>query len=287
MLLNINKPEGITSFAVVSKIRKLLNIKQVGHAGTLDPIASGVLPVFVSKSTRLIQYIPKTKSYRATMILGIRTNTFDKEGEIISKVSPNTSEEEIISALKTFEGDIDQVPPKFSAIKMNGKKLYEYARKNIDIGEIPSRKVKIDKITFISKENEKVIFDIDCQSGVYVRSIINDLGEKLGCGAMMQELVRTRSANLLLKNSVKLEDLTSENIKDYFISPRDIIEFPEIILTEQEFEKINFGQYIDKNIIARDNDLFKLIYNDKLIGIAYAKDNLLYPKTVITTGETL
>ena len=287
MLLNINKPEGITSFAVVARIRKLLNIKQVGHAGTLDPIASGVLPVFVSKSTRLIQYIPKTKSYRATMILGIKTDTFDKEGEIISKVVPNISEEEVISVLKTFEGEIEQVPPKFSAIKMNGKKLYEYARKNIDIGEIPARKVIIDKINFISKEKEKVIFDIDCQSGVYVRSIINDLGEKLGCGAMMQELVRTRSANLLLKDSVNLDDLTSENIKKYLISPRKVIEFPEIFLEKNEYEKINFGQFIDKNIKEEDNKLVKLIYNDKLIGIAYIKDNLIYPKTIISTGEIL
>ena len=287
MLLNINKPEGITSFAVVSKIRKLLNVKQVGHAGTLDPIASGVLPVFVSKATRLIQYIPKTKSYRATMILGTRTNTFDKEGEIISKITPDVSKEEIVSILKTFEGEIDQVPPKFSAIKMNGKKLYEYARKNIDIGEIPSRKVKIDKLTFISQENEKVIFDIDCQSGVYVRSIINDLGEKLGCGAMMQELVRTKSANLMLQDSVKLDDLTPENIKNYFISPRSIIEFPEIILDENEMKKIEFGQYINKNIKTEDNKLFKLIYNGKLVGIAYSKDNLFYPKTVISTGEIL
>ena len=287
MLLNINKPEGITSFAVVSKIRKLLNVKQVGHAGTLDPIASGVLPVFVSKATRLIQYIPKTKSYRATMILGTRTNTFDKEGEIISKITPDVSKEEIVSILKTFEGEIDQVPPKFSAIKMNGKKLYEYARKNIDIGEIPSRKVKIDKLTFISQKNEKVIFDIDCQSGVYVRSIINDLGEKLGCGAMMQELVRTKSANLMLQDSVKLDDLTPENIKNYFIFPRSIIEFPEIILDENEMKKIEFGQYINKNTKIEDNKLFKLIYNDKLVGIAYSKDNLFYPKTVISTGEIL
>ena len=287
MLLNINKPEGITSFGVVAKIRKLLNIKQVGHAGTLDPIASGVLPVFISRATRLIQYIPKTKSYRATMILGIKTNTFDKEGEILSKVTPKVSEEEIISALKNFEGEIEQVPPMFSAIKMNGKKLYEYARKNIDIGEIPSRKVEIDKITFISKENEKVVFHIDCKSGVYVRSIINDLGEMLGCGAMMQELVRTRSANLLLKDSVKLEDLTSENVKDYLISPRKIIEFPEIFLDNKEFEKIKFGQYIDKGIKTEDNTLFKLIYNDNLIGIAYAKNNLIYPKTVISTGDDL
>ncbi len=287
MLLNINKPEGITSFGVVSKIRKLLNIKQVGHAGTLDPIASGVLPVFVSKSTRLIQYIPKTKSYRATMILGIRTNTFDKEGEILSKTTPNVSQEEIIQALKTFEGEINQVPPKFSAIKMNGKKLYEYARKNIDIGEIPARKVEIEKITFISKDNEKVIFDIDCKSGVYVRSIINDLGEKLGCGAMMDELVRTKSANLFIKDSINLDSLTPDNIKNYFISPRNIIEFPEINLNEQEYKKINFGQFIDKNIKAEDNELFKLIYNDNLAGIAYIKDNLIYPKTVILAGDNL
>ena len=282
MLLNINKPEGITSFGVVAKVRKLLNIKQVGHAGTLDPIASGVLPVFTSKSTRLIQYIPKTKSYRATLILGIKTNTFDKEGEILSRVEPNVSEEKIISELKTFEGEINQVPPKFSAIKMKGKKLYEYARKNIDIGEIPPRKVIIEKITFISKENEKVIFDIDCKSGVYVRSIINDLGEKLGCGAMMQELVRTKSANLLLKDSVNLNDLTSENIKNYFISPRKIIEFPELILNENEYKKIIFGQYINKNIQIKDNELFKLIYNDNLIGIAYSKNNSIYPKTIIS-----
>ena len=287
MLLNINKPEGITSFGVVSKIRKLLNIKQVGHAGTLDPIASGVLPVFVSKSTRLIQYIPKTKSYRATMILGIRTNTFDKEGEILSKTTPNVSQEEIIQALKTFEGEINQVPPKFSAIKMNGKKLYEYARKNIDIGEIPARKVEIEKITFISKDNEKVIFDIDCKSGVYVRSIINDLGEKLGCGAMMDELVRTKSANLFIKDSINLDSLTPDNIKNYFISQRNIIEFPEINLNEQEYKKINFGQFIDKNIKAEDNELFKLIYNDNLAGIAYIKDNLIYPKTVILAGDNL
>ncbi|MCR4880566.1 MAG: tRNA pseudouridine(55) synthase TruB [bacterium] len=281
-ILNINKSKGLTSFDVIAKLRKILNMKRIGHAGTLDPLATGVLPVFIGNSTRLIQYAPKTKSYRAFARLGIETNTYDTEGEIISKKNKTYDLDEIKSALKTFEGKIIQTPPIYSAIKVNGKKLYEYARSDKSV-EIPAREVDIFSIKFIDFDNTDefplLTFDINCASGVYVRSIIHDLGEKLSSGAMMENLIRTMSANLLIENSVKLEEISCENADKFLINPNNVIDLPEYTLKENEVDKIKKGQYIfDDDMI--DGEI-KLTFENNLVAIGVKQDGKIKPKTVV------
>lgn len=283
-ILNINKPKGITSFDVIARLRKILNIKKIGHAGTLDPLATGVLPIFVGNATRLIQFIPKTKSYRAYARLGIETNTYDTEGEIINQKVAKYDIGQIKEILKTFEGKILQTPPVYSAISVKGKRLYEYARKNIEV-EIPQREVEIFKIEVVDFQANQyfplLIFDIHCASGVYVRSIIHDLGEKLGTGAMMEDLVRTMSANLSLENSVNLEDLTKENANSFFINPDEIIDLERVELNDVDFARIKQGQFLVNNNSFNSDIMLKLIYKNELVAIAKVVDNNIKPKIVL------
>jgi len=283
-ILNINKTKGMTSFDVIAKLRKLLNIKRIGHAGTLDPLATGVLPVFISNATRLIQYIPKTKSYRAYARLGLESNTYDTEGEITNKKICKYDISEIKKALKTFEGKTIQTPPIYSAISVNGKRLYEYARKNQEV-EIPQKEIEIFKIDIVNFDDTTdfplLTFDIDCASGVYVRSIIHDLGVKLNSFAMMENLTRTASANLRIENSILLEELSPQNVSNYIIDANNVIDFPEIELDIKSYEKIKMGQYIMNTVDIQNNKFVKLIYDSKLIAIGIKADNIIKPKTVI------
>ena len=281
-VLNINKSKGMTSFDVIARLRKILKIKRIGHAGTLDPLAEGVLPVFIGSATRLIQYTPKIKSYRAFARLGIETNTYDAEGEIINKNIAKYDINNIKNILKTFEGKIIQTPPIYSAIKVNGKKLYEYARNDKEV-EIPQREVEIFKVNLVdfdeSTDFPLLTFDVSCASGVYIRSIIHDLGEKLSSGAMMENLVRTMSANLLLDNSVKLENLNSENISDFILNPNEIIDLPAYKLNELEFEKIKMGQFVFDDTMK--DGIIKLIFDNNLIAIGFKDNGKIKPKTVV------
>jgi len=283
-ILNINKSKGLTSFDVIAKLRKLLNIKRIGHAGTLDPLATGVLPIFVGNTTRFIQYMPKTKAYRAYARLGVETNTYDTEGEIIDKRVCKYDIEEIKSALKTFEGKTIQTPPIYSAISVNGKRLYEYARKNIEV-EIPQKEIEIFNIEVVDFQSDTdfplLTFDINCASGVYVRSIIHDLGAKLNSCAMMENLTRTMSANLYLDNSITLEELTKDNAQNYFIDANTMIDFPEINLSEENLNKIKQGQYIFNQNDALADGYVKLTFNSKLTAIGIKSENIIKPKTVI------
>ena len=277
-ILNINKPKGITSFDVVARVRKILGIKKVGHTGTLDPLAQGVLPVCVGDATRIIEFLPSDKIYRAYAKFGLTSNTYDTEGEITEAKPVNISKEEAINALKIFEGQIEQTPPIFSAIKIKGKKLYEYARKNEKI-EIPSRKVTIYKITSVEWQNGKnpvLVFDIECSSGTYIRSIIHDLGQKLHCGAIMADLIRTKANNFEIAQSQELDALTAENA--VFIDPLGQIALPEIKITSDEFEKIKLGQNFFSDF--EKMGMMKLSYEGKLVGIAEQSGKKISPKKV-------
>lgn len=274
-ILNIYKPQGITSFDVIARLRKKLNIKQIGHSGTLDPMAEGVLCVCVGKATRIIEFLPSDKTYIATAKLGLRTNTYDIEGEILSQTSPNINIEQIQTILGTFSGEIEQKPPIFSAIKIKGKKLYEYARKNEEI-EIPTRKVKIYDIKIINYENNDLTFEVSCSSGTYIRSIINDLGEILGCGACMTKLIRTKANNLSVENAQNLDKITKDTA--CFIDVTKILELPKIVLSATEAQKIEQGQFICKNI--QDDKTISLIFDNKLKAIGYSKNNQIKPKKV-------
>ena len=180
--INVNKPSGMTSHDVVSFLRRNLKIKKIGHTGTLDPMANGVLPIAVGDATRLIQYLADDKEYVATVKFGVSTDTYDKEGEIISTSDKVVELSELENALNQFRGEILQKPPIYSALKKNGKKLYEYAREGMEV-EIKARKVTIEKLDLLSLENNIAQLRVKCSKGTYIRSIAHDLGEVLSCGA--------------------------------------------------------------------------------------------------------
>lgn len=268
--LNVYKPVGMTSHDVVSKLRKLTNIKQIGHTGTLDPFAEGVLPVCIGKATRLIEFLEDDKEYLATVQFGVSTTTYDREGEVIYTSDKKLVSEDVKNALKTFEGEISQLPPIYSAIKVKGKKLYEYARSGQEV-EIKPRKVTIENIelkSFDEKLQQAEIL-IKCSKGTYIRSIANDLGQKLECGAHLIKLVRTQAGRFRIENSVNLECL---DVVENLINPIDLLNYPKISATADDIEYIRNGRAL-KNKNIKHGSLVILIYNDNEICAVGIADN--------------
>ncbi|NLC69410.1 MAG: tRNA pseudouridine(55) synthase TruB [Clostridiaceae bacterium] len=211
-LINVLKPPGMTSFDVVAYLRKILREKKIGHAGTLDPAAAGVLLVCTGKATRVVEYITRMKkTYRAELTLGISTDTQDSSGNIIARKEVNLSREKIVEAVESFTGEIYQAPPMYSAVKVGGKRLYELARKG-EIIERRPRKIVIHSISIVNIEDARVLFDVTCSKGTYVRTLCSDIGDKLGCGAHMSFLVRKRIGVFGIESAFTLEDIlkTSE-----------------------------------------------------------------------------
>lgn len=260
--LNIYKPVGMTSHDVVAKLRKLTNIRQIGHTGTLDPFAEGVLPVCIGKATRLIEFLNDDKEYLATIQFGQSTTTYDREGEIIFSSDKKVKPEDVKNALKFFEGEILQIPPIYSAIKLKGKKLYEYARNGEQV-EIKSRKVKIENIVLKSfNENlQQAEILIKCSKGTYIRSIANDLGKILNCGAHLINLVRTQAGKFRVENSVSLDDI---NISKNLINPVDILDYEKIKVETSDLDYIRNGCSLKKSNI-RHGSIVLLIYNNSEI----------------------
>ena len=219
--ININKPAGMTSHDVVNKLRRILGTKKVGHAGTLDPFATGVLPIAVGRATKFLEYLSNfDKSYRAEILFGIETDTGDLTGNVIdvndlrSEERGASASEEAITTLslaelndtiKHFHGTIKQTPPKYSAIKINGRKAYELARKNIDF-ELPSREVSIYKIEIVELGENTLTIDVDCSKGTYIRTLAVDIGHSLGIPATLKNLQRTRFGDFSIDNATILEE---------------------------------------------------------------------------------
>lgn len=265
-VLNIYKPKGITSHDVVGIIRKKLNIKQVGHTGTLDPFAEGVLPVCIGKATRLIEYFDDDKEYLATIQFGSATDTYDIEGNIIKTGTKHVTLEQIRDALKNFEGEITQIPPIYSAIKVNGKKLYEYAREGKEVS-IEPRKITVYNIELknFNEETQQAEILINCSKGTYIRSIANDLGETLGCFGHLIKLVRTQAGKFRVENSVPPD---IDNIKDYIQNPLNTLSLPAIQVNDIQHEQISHGNPIN---IAPDKiksgEFLILVYNNTVEAI--------------------
>ncbi|MGN0704766.1 MAG: tRNA pseudouridine(55) synthase TruB [Lentihominibacter sp.] len=219
-ILVLNKPQNWTSHdcvAVCRRVMKLKGVKKIGHGGTLDPMACGVLPIFIGKATRLMEYTDlDDKTYKCTAKLGMITDTQDIWGEVLEeRCTDDISEKAIREALCTFHGEIEQVPPIYSAVRVNGKKLYEYAREGRDV-EIRSRRVKIHslEIESIDMERMEVSFEVTCSKGTYIRTLCSDLGEILGCGAVMSALTRTASGVFRIEDGVDPEDLKTMDESD-------------------------------------------------------------------------
>jgi len=215
----INKPAGITSHDVVDKLREITKIKKIGHAGTLDPFATGLLILGIGRefTKKLSIFQKKDKEYIATLRLGAESDTFDKEGKIVEKkVEKIPERKEIEEVLKSFLGEIEQIPPAFSAKKIKGKKLYELARKGIKVEPKPQR-VKIYEISILEYNFPYLKIKVKCSSGTYIRSLANDIGKKLGCGAYVEELMRTKIGEFSIENAVELSKLTPQNWKNFIM----------------------------------------------------------------------
>ena len=217
MIINIDKPIGWTSFDIVKKIKRITGHKKVGHGGTLDPFASGVLIIGTENDTKNLSEITKSnKSYQAELILGVKTNTLDPEGEIIDeKPIPKLNEHILLEILKTFEGKQKQIPPMFSAKKLNGVRLYKLARKNIEIkrNEVD---IEIDEISLVSFSKDKIIFNVSCSKGTYIRVLGLDIAKKLGTVGYLINLKRIRVGNYFIKDSKSIENF-EKSWKSYTI----------------------------------------------------------------------
>ena len=248
--LNVYKPKGMTSHDVVSVLRKVTGVKQIGHTGTLDPFAQGVLPVCIGKATRLIEYLEDDKAYLGRFCFGKSTTTYDIEGDTVKEFLTPIKKEDIINASGNFMGEIEQTPPAYSAIKVKGKKLYEYVREGKTV-EIKSRKVRIDKFELISfdAETQSAEIYIECSKGTYIRSIANDLGSKLNNGCYLSELKRTKSGRFCVENSIPLEKIKDDkDVLSHLINPIEYLPQPCQELNEIEYERISHGQTVYNRI---------------------------------------
>ena len=279
--LSVYKPVGKTSHDVVAYFRKLLKIKKIGHTGTLDPFAEGVLPICIGNSTRLIEYLPGDKAYLAFVQFGKATDSYDIEGNVIFQSDKKVAKEDVEQALKKFEGDIEQLPPIYSAIKVNGKKLYEYAREGKSV-EIKPRKVTIYKIELknFDYDNQVAQVYVECSKGTYIRSIANDLGQVLGSGGYLTRLIRTKAGKFLLENSKKMEDFSSKEIvENNLIEPISMLNYETYSLNDSEKIDISNGKPLLNKSIKNAENLI-LVYNDCIKAIASSCDGCIKVKKV-------
>lgn len=260
-VLVIDKPEGFTSFDVIAVVRKLTGQRKTGHTGTLDPNATGVLPVLLGSATKAQDILPDhDKGYTAGFQLGIRTDTLDIWGEVLERVQTDASEEEVLRAMESFRGDIMQVPPMYSAIKKNGQRLYDLARQGVEV-EREARPVTVYRLSLVSFNIEKQsgVLEIECSKGTYVRSLIDDLGKKLGACAAMTSLRRTRACGFGLPDCVTLDalrELTESGRADEIIRPVEslFVTFPEIIVSDAQAKRFSNGGSLDISRTKLRND---------------------------------
>lgn len=270
-IIIIDKPKNITSRDVVNHVCKRLNTKKIGHTGTLDPIATGVLVLCVGKATKLVELLTcEDKEYVATVKLGILTDTLDTEGKVIEEKKVFLDKEELTKVLNSFIGEYDQEVPIYSAVKINGKKLYEYARKNKKV-ELPKRKVAIKSIKLLESTDDSYKFKVVVSKGTYIRSLIKDINDRLNIIGVMSDLRRTRQGKFCLSESYTLNDIDSNKYK--ILSINDVLKDEKcVIIDDTLYKLIKNGGIIDNKY---DNEYVTFIYNDNVVAIykVYSKDN--------------
>ena len=275
-IIVVNKDKDYTSRDVVNVIGKIFNTKKVGHTGTLDPLATGVLIVCMNKALKVVDLITASdKEYIAKVVLGIDTDTLDITGNIINECKTNVNVDMVKSVLNSFIGKSIQEVPKYSAVKVNGKKLYEYARNGIDV-ELPKREIQIFDIELISDidivdGHQEFSFKVKVSKGTYIRSLIRDIGVKLGCFACMKELTRTKQGKFSIDESYTLNDIKNGNYK--LLNIKDVIDIEKVVVSDNMLFKIKNGMILDKFFIS-DKALI-LDNNGNEIGIykTYDKDS--------------
>lgn len=251
-IICVNKPEGFTSFDVIAKLRGILRIKRLGHGGTLDPMATGVLPVFVGNATKACDIMPdNTKSYRAGFRLGETSDTQDVTGKILSHSDKTVSRSELEAVLPEFTGKIMQLPPMYSAVQVNGQRLYDLARKGVEVERTP-REIEVKGITLLEYDEVKRegTLDIACGKGTYIRTIINDIGERLGCGGIMTSLVRTSSGGFTLGDCYTFEEIQQardeERLEELLLPIERVFEtLPKLRLNEAQTRMYRCGVKLD------------------------------------------
>ena len=278
-VLNIFKPKGMSSFDAVRVVKKVAGTGKVGHTGTLDPEATGVLPICIGRATKIIDYIMDSeKVYEVILKLGIRTTTYDLEGEVLEERDPShLTEEEILNAINSFKGEYSQIPPMYSALKQNGVRLYELARKGIEV-ERQGRLIKIYNIEDIKINNPYISMKVTCSKGTYIRSLCYDIGEKLGVFATMTQLNRAKTSVFSQENSININDLTEENIDNYIVTMEEALEKYDKIIVNKKYVKLLVngvrvadGRFTKDKVI--NNKLYR-VYDDEnnFIGLGERND---------------
>ena len=278
-VLNIFKPKGMSSFDAVRVVKKVAGTGKVGHTGTLDPEATGVLPICIGRATKIIDYIMDSeKVYEVTLKLGIRTTTYDLEGEVLEERDPShLTEEEILNSINSFKGEYSQIPPMYSALKQNGVRLYELARKGIEV-ERKGRLVNIYNLEDIKINNPYISMKVTCSKGTYIRSLCYDIGEKLGVFATMTQLNRAKTSVFSQEKSINIIELTKENINDYILSMEEALEKYDKIVVNKKYVKLLVngvrvadGRFTKDKVI--NNKLYR-VYDDEnnFIGLGERND---------------
>ena len=268
-IIVVDKEKGITSRDVVNSLTHIFNTKKIGHTGTLDPLATGVLVCTIGKYTKLNELLTSTyKEHIAEMKLGITTDTYDIEGKVLNKNQNIPSEEKIKKIILSFKGKYNQEVPIYSSVKVNGKKLYEYARNNQEVN-LPKREVDIKELEILEINKDVVKFKTLVAKGTYIRSLINDIGVKLGCGAIMTNLRRTKQGLFKIEDSCTISDIENGNYK--MINPLKCLEIEQIEIDEYLYKKIKNGCILENRYTGK---LIAFIRNDELVAIytIYDKD---------------
>lgn len=276
-ILNVNKEKGISSARVVSLVRRALDIKKVGHTGTLDLEASGVLPIVVGKATRVSDYMmTKDKVYETELILGAKTDTLDAAGKIIAKSQKIIDKDQFLETMNTFKGEIEQIPPMYSALKVNGQKLYDLAREGIEI-ERKRRRVNIYDIDLLDFDFPRAKIRVTCSKGTYIRTLVDDIGEKLGTFAYVDKLVRARVGEFDIKDAIKSEDILEISREDLLkkLYPIDtaLKNFEKIVLDKSYLEKLINGQVVE--VEKNYGKIIRVYCEDEFLGLgnSYRENN--------------
>jgi len=279
----LDKPKGLTSFVAANRVKRILGAKKSGHTGTLDPMATGVLVVMLGSATRFIDFLhTHDKAYEATVKLGVTTDTLDIEGEVLTRTETNFKTSDFESAMLSFLGEIEQVPPMYSAIKKDGKKLYELAREGIEI-ERESRKVNIYslELTGADESKQEFSFRVSCSAGTYVRSLSSDIGEKLGCGAVLTSLRRVEAHGVDISQCKTLEEISEADV----VALDTLLEYPSVTVTAAQAQRFSNGGALDRNRIHSPlSDGICKVYSpeNKFLGLGEADADELRIKRILS-----
>ena len=293
-ILCIDKPEGFTSFDVVAKMRGIAHTRRIGHAGTLDPMATGVLPLFFGQATKAVDLIPEQdKSYTAWFQLGIETDTCDITGQVTRQAPVSVGLEQVLQVAGTFLGEVRQTPPMYSAVQVQGKRLYELARKGLEV-ERPSRLVRISRLEVAACEEKSHTYQmrVDCSKGTYIRSLVQDIGRALGCGAVLTKLRRTKAAGWTLEDCVRLEtaqQAADEGNFEQLLQPVESVfaGLPRAKLSEKQVRLFQNGVRLDLSRVDSPKEGRVAVYGPEgtFLAVADAMEGELRMKKQFLLGE--